>query len=507
MPRRLALFGGFVLVALVTRAAFIGVPCLDLDEAAQLTVARELARGATLYVDVADNRPPLLYLLYAAAPLAGGGLPGVRLLTALLVLPLTAFGASAFFRHDRRGALAGLLYLVYGAAYLAHDMHAVSPELLMLLPLSAALALARDGEPAQPRRLIAQGVLVGLAALVRQHAVLWLPALALAAWSADSGRRSSDAERAGRLALIGAGFLLPLAVCLLVFAALGALPELVFWTWTHNLEYARNPLPATEALARAASTLGPFLIVTVPLWWGAWRSRPQLGRSWGVLVLAVAGSLAGAVLGLRFFPHYLVPLYLPLAIAAAPATLEAIEGRSRAGRLAVAWPLVALAGFTVANLALYSGRYRVYEETRPVFRQVAERLHADPCRAAGPLFVWGFAPQLYVESGMRPASRYVMPQAPLVAYEPGNRASRSAPPDPTLARPEHQERLLADLARSRPAFVLDTAPSGLHGWDRHPLGELPGLEAFVHEGYDAVADVDGVWVWRRRGCEAAAPRP
>jgi len=498
MPRRLALFGGFVLVALVTRAALLGVPCLDLDEAAQLTVARELARGATLYVDVADNRPPLLYVLYAAASLAGGGLPGVRLLAALVVLPLTAFAASAFFRHDRRGALAGLLYLVYGAAYLAHDMHSVSPELLMLLPLSAALALAREGKPADARRLLAQGVLVGLAALVRQHAVLWLPALALVAWSADSGRRAS---RAGRLLLLGAGFLIPLAACVLVFARLAALPELVFWTWTHNLEYARNPLPATEALARAASTLLPFTLATAPLWWAAWRSRPRLGRSWDVLALAAAGSLAGAVLGLRFFPHYLVPLYLPLAIAAAPATLEALEARSRAGLVAAAWPLAALAGFTAANLALYGGKYRVYEETRPVFRRIGERLRADVCHGAGPLFVWGFAPQLYVESGMRPASRYVMPQAPLVAYEPGNRASRSAPSDPKLVRPEHQQRLLADLARSRPAFVLDTSPSGLHGWDRHPLGELPGLEELVHDGYVAVGDVDQVWIWRRKGCD------
>ena len=44
---------------------------------------------------------------------------------------------------------------------------------------------------------------------------------------------------------------------------------------------------------------------------------------------------------------------------------------------------------------------------------VIERLQADGCYGEGPLFVWGFAPEIYVESGLRPASRYVMPQAPL----------------------------------------------------------------------------------------------
>ena len=508
MPRRLALLAAFVAVALATRVPFIGVPCLDLDEAAQLTVARELAKGATLYVDVADNRPPLLYVLYAAlASLPGAGLPGVRLWAALLVLPLTAFAASAFFRHDRRGVAAGLLLLVYGAAYLAHDMHAVSPELLMMLPLSGALALARADARAATPRLLAQGALAGLAVLVRQQAVLWLPALALAAWCAEPDARAASRGRAGRVLALGVGFLLPLAGCGLVFAWLRAVPELVFWTWTHNLEYARNPIPPGEALARLSSTLVPFLAATAPLWWAAWRSRQRLGRSWGVLALAAAGALAGATLGLRFFPHYLVPLYLPLALAAAPFTADEVAARPRAARVALAWPLLALAAFTAVNLALYGGSCRVYEETRPVFRRVGERLRADACHGAGPLFVWGFAPQLYLESGLRPASRYVMPQAPLVAYVPGNRASRSAPPDPTLARPEHQERLLADLARSRPAFVADTAPSGLHGWDRHPLAELPGLAAFVHDGYDAVAEVDGVWLWRRKGCDVAPSRP
>jgi hypothetical protein len=279
----------------------------------------------------------------------------------------------------------------------------------------------------------------------------------------------------------------------------------VFWTWTHNLEYARNPIPAGEALGRLSSTFVPFLLATAPLSWAAWRSRPLLPSSWPLLAAAAAGTLAGATLGFRFFPHYLVPLYLPLAIAAAPFTAAVLESRGWGARFLVACPLVLLAGFTAANLALYSGRYRVYEETRPVFRRVGERLRGDACHGAGPLFVWGFAPQLYVEAGMRPASRYVMPQAPLVAYQPGNRASRSAPRDATLVRPEHQERLLADLARSRPAFVLDTAPSGLHGWDRHPLAELPALAAFVHDGYDAVGEVDDVWIWRRKGCDPAAP--
>ena len=496
----------FVAASVATRAAFLAVPCLDLDEAAQLVVAREWLSGGTLYRDVADNRPPLLYAFYALAQSLGGGLPAVRIGVAVLVLPLAAFAASAFFRHDRRGILAGLLFLVYGAAYLAHDMHSASPELLMTLPLAAALVLARESAPVTPARLLAQGLLVGVAALLRQQAALWLPALALAAW--DAGPRAAIGPRARRASLLLAlatGFVLPLAACWASFAARGAAADLVFWTWTHNLEYAKNPISPAEAFERAASALLPFLVATAPLSWAGWRSRALLGRRWWTLATAAAGSLAGATLGFRFFPHYLVPLYLPLALAAAPATALWLEARGPAARVAIAWPAVLLAGFTAANLVLYGGASHVYEETKPVFRRVGERLRGDGCYGAGPLFVWGFAPQLYLEAGLRPASRYVMPQAPLTGYVPGNRASRSGEAaTASLVRSEHREQLLSDLERRRPAFVVDTAPSGLHGWDRYPLAGFPELEAFVRDGYDAVAVVDGAWIWRRRGCESAS---
>src|SRR4029450_4289588 len=143
----LAWFGLFLAASLLTRAPFLDVPLLDLDEAAHVVGSWELLRGGRLYTDFADNKPPLLYVYYALAQMPfGRGLPAVRLFTALLVLPLTALALSAFFRHDRRGLAAGLLYLIYGAAFLAHDMHAAHAEIVFLLPAAWAVVLVRDDE-------------------------------------------------------------------------------------------------------------------------------------------------------------------------------------------------------------------------------------------------------------------------------------------------------------------------------------------------------------------------
>jgi 4-amino-4-deoxy-L-arabinose transferase-like glycosyltransferase len=493
----------FVVLALLTRAPFLTVPFLDLDEAAALVGSWTLLDGGTLYVDFVDNRPPLLYHLYALGQvLFGRGMVAVRLMTALVVLPLTALAASAFFRHDRRGFVAGILYLVYGAAFLAHDMHAVSAEVLMLLPLGGAVALLRSEEEARrPGRVLAAGVLVGLAALVRQHALLWLPALALVVALASG----PWARRVGGLLLLGAGAVVPLVTTVALFARLDAASDLAYWTLTHNLGYAANPIPAAEALERAVSYLLPFLIVTAPLWWAGWESRALFDSRHSRLLVAslVALSLPAVFVGFRFFPHYFIQLYLPLALAAAPCTASVLtRPLSSRGRVAVAWPAVLLAGFTAANLFLYRGGARVYTETSPVFREVAVRLREDPCAEGGALFVWGYAPQFYAEAALARASRFVVPQASLAGYVPGNRAARSGAVDTrSLVSAEHWGQLMADLEATRPVFILDTSPSGLYGWDRYPLRDFPALEGFVRAGYRAVAEVDGVWIWRRKGCE------
>ncbi len=497
----------FVALALLTRAPFLTVPFLDLDEAAALVGSWTLLDGGTLYVDFVDNRPPLLYDLYALSQLLlGRGMLAVRLLTAVVALPLTALAASGFFGHDRRGLVAGILYLVYGAAFLAHDMHAISAEVLMLLPLGWAVALLPgEAEARRPGRVLIAGLLVGVAILVRQHAASWLPALSLVVAIAPG----STGRRLGRIVLLLVGATAPLAGCLAFFSARGAADELVYWTVTHNLGYAANPIPAAEALERAASYLLPFLLVTAPLWWAGCRSWPLYeSRHQRVLLTSLLVlSLPLAFVGFRFFPHYFIPLYLPLALAAAPSVAAARRPLSRPARAFLGWTVVSLVGFTAANLALYRGPVRVYEETSPLYGRVASRLREDSCFERGALFVWGYAPQLYAEAGLPRASRFVVPQASLTGYVPGNRASRSGEIDTSaLVREEHWDLLMTDLERSRPAFVLDTAPAGLYGWDRYPLTHFHRLDRFVRSDYRAVADVGGVWIWRRRGCEQAGSR-
>jgi 4-amino-4-deoxy-L-arabinose transferase-like glycosyltransferase len=500
---RFRLLAAFVAVSLLTRGPFLGVEILDLDEAAHAVGSWELLRGRLLYVDFADNKPPLLYLYYALAQwLLGRGMLAVRLVTVLVWVPLTALGCSAFFGHDRRGKVAGFAFLLAGAAFLAHDMHAVHAELLMLLPGAWALVLLRDAEAAtRPPRAAAAGALIGAATLLKYQAGFWLPALGLALLLVPP-RRLRSLAAAGALVL---GFALPLAATYVYFRSRGGAEALWHWNITHNLGYASNPIPAWDALLRAIRYLLPFLVVTAPLWWG-WRHAgvgsldPHAAR---LVSLTLVLSIPAVFLGLRFYPHYFIQLYLPLALAAAPWLARNLEPPlGRAGRRLRAWAVLTLGGFTLANAVLYYARADVYEETDPGFARVAARLRGDACFEGASLFVWGFAPLLYYYAELPVASRFVMPQASLTGYVPGNPASRSdALATDSLIRREHWDWLMADLESSRPAFVLDTAPAGIHGWERYPLARFPRLLQFVRRDYEPLDSVDDVHVYRRRGCD------
>lgn len=501
----LLLFVTYAGAALLTRAVVLFVPVVDIDEASYLVAARELLRGKMLYVAVADHKPPLVYLYYAAAQMLGVGMLGVRLLTDLVMLPLTALALSAFYRHSREGIIAGALYLVYGAAFVGHDMLSVNCEVLLLLPAAWALAAVRDETAAlRPSRQLGAGLLLGLAVLFKHQAAAWLPGVMAAAW-VTARRQGRSARLAASLAALLAGFAAPLVGAWLWFAFHGAARPFLYWNVTHNLLYAANPIQPREAAQGVLRNLLPFILVTAPLWWAAGRSRPRLAPYQSTLVGGVLVlSLAMAFVGLRFYPHYFILVYPPLALLAAPHAAVALDERplAPATRRAAAWTLCVLLGFTLASGIIYA-RTDMQEETRPVFAHVAARLRSDPCYPGASLFVWGYAPALYALADLPMATRFLFLESTLVGYVPGNAGSARGEVDARARiRPEHWEWLLADLQRNPAAFILDTAPARIHRWGRFPMESYPRLWSLVERDYELADTVDGVRIYRRRNCAA-----
>jgi hypothetical protein len=170
--------------------------------------------------------------------------------------------------------------------------------------------------------------------------------------------------------------------------------------------------------------------------------------------------------------------------------------------VAKAWAAVTLfflLGFSAANLTLFRLRHDVYEETRPIFDAVARSLETHACGRDDTLFVWGFAPMFYTASRLPPASRFVVPQARLMGFIPGSSA-RLPPAAPETSDPALWDLLMQDLERNHATFILDTSWSGFHRWNRFPVSDYPRLASYLRQKYEQVDAVDGVVVYRRRGC-------
>ena len=507
MSRR-RLFLLFAFVSLATRWPGLVLDVIDMDETAHIVGAWEWLRGNVPYAAFVNNKPPLLYVYYGAVhALLGDGLRAVRLVTTLVTVPLIAFGVSACFAHARRGVVAALAFLVYSAAFIGHDVLSVNTEILMLLPAAWAIVLVRDDtRTLSPWRAAAAGALVAAALLFRPQGALFGPPIALATmWAAWRARRLG-AGLAAVVAMAG-GCAAVLGATWLSFARLGAADDLVYWVFTNNLAYAANPIALREALERGLSYFVPFVIVTAPLWYAAWRSaqaRP-LGHHAVLGGLLVLFAFPAALVGLRFYPHYFIQFYVPLAFASAPVVDQWCERPwTTAGRRFVTWSMLMLVAFTASTLALYLGPWRVYREIDPVFAKVGERLRRDPCAKDGTLFVWGYAPVFYYQARLPAASRFVvLAQARLTGYISGNLASvRGELPVDGIVEPRHWDWLMEDLEARRAAFVVDTAPAGIFRWNQYPMSDSPRLQEYVDRNFHLLDVVDKVRIYRRTGCEA-----
>jgi len=490
----------FICVSVLTRWMSLCVGILDLDEAGHIIGSWQLLDSKLLYTDFVDNKPPLVYVYYALAQiLFGRGMFSVHLLTALVTIPATAWGVYAFFERRPTGIYAALIFLIYSASFLAHDMLAANTEILMILPGIWALALVSTWEKGmQVKRIAGASFLIGVGVLCKHQVAFWLPAVATAI-SVECLRRKLYAKWfvLGFTTLFS--FLLPLTAAYAVFRYFGGAEAFFHWTVTNNMLYAANPISLHEALGRAVSNVVPFLLVTLPLWFYGYRSfRLEESGYRSVLVLClILFSIPATFIGFRFFPHYFIQFYVPLSLAAAPYVFSLFsEGKGRRFALYSAGLLLLC---NIVNVALYFGDTKIYRERDPVYQNVAQVLKRSPCYKGATLFVWGYAPMFYYYAEMTPASRFaLLSHGGLTGYVPGNlQIIRN---QQNSGNRESWKLFLGDLDRNRCTYILDTAPAAIYRWDRYPMKDYPLLNVYVAKNFELIATVDQVAIYQRLHC-------
>lgn len=500
---------GILAAAALLRLRFLEVP-LERDEGEYAYLGQLILAGQTPYVAAHNMKLPGVYYAYAAIlavfgqSIAGirAGLLAVNLFSVLLVHRLTTrlFGPAAGLCAAATFVLLSIGRPVQGFA--ANAEHFIVP------PVLGALLLLSGDAAATWRRTAGAGFLLGVAYVMKQHALAFVAfgGLAVACAAGRSIEGNFAARRAAVLrhgAVFAAAVATPFAlICLWMFAC-GAFEPFWFWTVTYASRYAAM-IPFTLGVHELAveSTrmyvASPFLwllaaLGATALWWDA-QGRRRRAFAGGFALF----SFLALATGWRFTEHYFL-LLMPAASVLVGAAVDAIarcagDGRGRRAT-AVRWALM----FAAASATLFEQRqYLFLLEPRELARSIygmnpfpeaveIARYLREHARPGDTLAVIGSEPQIYFYSRLPAATSYIY-MYPLM--EPHPFAHRM------------QEEMIAQLERALPSYLVLVNVNT--SWSRRPESSLrifKWAESAVNERYEPVGFVqmapgrETVYLW------------
>jgi len=462
-------------VALLWRFPSLFDPPWVNDEGTYFAVAQSMAHGARLYVDVWENKPPGIYLLYFAVyHLFGPSLLAVRLVTAAAVSGIVAL-VFALARHWDRSNLAGVAALIAGIVLGIPLFEGTTGNAEVFVAALTSFGIWLSFIRRQPSLA---GIALALAILFK--AVAAFDAVALALWLVVHQRRTVVAY------VLSGGATLGIACA--IAAIEGILPAMAQNAVFYDIGYVGHAnggtVPWLLLLKAAVLAVGTGVLLR--------RSFPALWLLW---------SVAGALVSGRLFGHYLLQAVPALSLCLVLCAQRVPRQRLRVALLALVVASLSIASAVGAIMVATSGD-SILAERLLYYPNVARRsvgLESNTRHTAqiddhvlrnvsvagivralpsGKLLVWGNTPWIYVLSGRLPATPYT-----------------SARRQPAVPGETQSLRTAVERAQAREVVVI-TPPDP-------PLGPAaPALRA----RYRLVGSVGGARVYAlRRRPAARAP--
>ena len=405
--RQLDLIAGaiIVLAAFAIRCWQFGDPLIHVDENFYLLVGDRMLHGALPYVDIWDRKPVGLFALFAAIRLLGGDgivqyqvvatlfAAGTGLIIARIAQPMAGRVAAA---------VAGIVYILLLG--LVGGSGGQAPVFYNLFVAGAAWAVASvwTDDAASPETIRRRGALalglIGIGLQIKYTVVFegmfFGLALMWASWKASRSyaRLAIDATLWVVLALA------PTVLALGWYAALGHEEAFVYANFLSI--GARGGADGAELLHRLAKAWKvlqlPMLAVLLATTLAPWREFPRGATSFRFALAWLGAALIGYLAFGTYFDHYALPLFAPLALAAAP--LFAYR-KHHLGLVAAGVMLLAGGG----GYAVVVHKMKVKRGGAP---EMAAMVAAIKPRLSNCLYVWNGDPMLYHLTGSCLPTRY-----------------------------------------------------------------------------------------------------
>jgi hypothetical protein len=505
-PVMIATCSAITLISVIVRLRLLSTP-LERDEGEYAYAGQLILHGFPPYLYAYNMKFPGVYAAYGLImAIFGQTAAGIRM--GLLLINLATAGliflmAKRLMNPDAAlASAASFALLSLGQPVMGTFAHAT--HFVILFAVAGLLMLLVGMDARRYYALFASGALLGLALLMKQHAVFILMfGFLYLCWQ---GIRSPAPRRelVYRLAAFSAGAVIPPGVTGLLLFKSGVFGRFWFWTFTYARSYVIE-LPLSAGLQFLGTKFGRIVSASLLTWLLvaagliAFRWTRQLeGKRVFLAGLAISSALA-VLPGFYFREHYFI-LILPAAALFAGVALAWIREylvQTRRGTAYRAAPLILLIlalgsglaaqrDFLFASSPLEASRSTYGRNPFPESIDAASYISANTT-GSDRIAVIGSEPQIYFYSNRLSATGYI--------YMYG-----LMEPQPHAA--DMQRELIQEVEAAEPRFLVFVP--GNESWLRQP--DSTGLifdwvGSYIKNGFDlvGVAEMTAIgppkWHW------------
>ena len=277
-----------------------------------LTLGQGVRQGLTLYKDIHDNKPPLLYLTAAVA----GNLFWFKVILAFWnLITIVIFYKLAKFLFDKNQKAQKLATILFGLLTTLPLLEGltVNSELFMIVfTILAFLILLKKN--VKSKGIFLAGVLLGLGTLFKIPAAFDAPVIVFY-WLIITGL-GNWRETLKNTFILVAGFATPLLITFVWYFFKGALPQYISAAFLQNVGYVSSFRPGDiqkPFLIRNAPLLVRGLVVLI----GSvvlYLFRKKLSNKFILFCLWTLFALFAITLSERPYPHYLIQAIAPISL-------------------------------------------------------------------------------------------------------------------------------------------------------------------------------------------------
>ena len=460
----------FILISIVIfRFPSLFEPFWYGDEGIFAAVGRNLNFGGVLYQTAWDNKPPMIYLTYAAIFKSFGvSMFWLRLITATVVLAT----ATAIYEIARqilgknRALFSAFIFGILTSLRLIEGNLALT-EIFMILPITLAMlfAIKRNFDYLS---LFGAGILFAIASLYKQVGALEAAALGIFLFL-ESKNLVDFIKKAVVLSL---GFVIPYAATIAYFAPKNLVADYIFAAYTYYRIYLGES-PKYALLINILKFLPIFSIMA----YGFYKKIKGEVGILHLILLWTAFSFLGSYFSGRTYGHYLVQATPALSLILASITLKPKLKTVQAGFAILFFlPLIFLTKLLFTdflsggpinqikyfqNFAQYSAGEKGVDEYNNYFDRNVNTIMAlsDFLKTnqgyGESVYIWGDYPWLYAIADLKNPSRYV------TSFH-------------VFGVPEGQSEVIGNLVKNPPKYIIKPESS---------IGYFPDLEKFIAQGY------------------------